>query len=199
MQHFGLRKLALFVRNWLLFLLKPQQPIDLKKKDNKCLPWRLAESKSSPSQVAIWSRKRKKKKNLACQKKLEVRIKVFFSSTYFAISDNWSFPSLLESKTCNIVSVYWISSSSDTSWLFLASRSKSRRKFWNSNERIQVTKKQNKTRVSWTLGGPAHLLPFSYEISLPDVAYHNKETAFNFSNFICYFWHFYLLWVHQLQ
>ena len=102
-----------------------------KKKDNKCLPWRLAESKSSPSQVAIYNRK-KEKKNLACQKKLEVRIKVWlFSPTYFAISDSWSFPSLLESKTCNIVSVYWISSSSDTSWLFLASRSKSRRKFWN--------------------------------------------------------------------
>ena len=56
---------------------------------------------------------------------------LIFWTTYFAISESCNFPSLLESKTCSMVSVYWINSSSVTSWLFLASRNRSRRKFWN--------------------------------------------------------------------
>ena len=48
----------------------------------------------------------KEKKEFGLSKKVGGQNKSFFSSTYFAISDNWSFPSLLESKTCNIVSVY---------------------------------------------------------------------------------------------
>ena len=57
------------------------------------------------------------------------RKKLVCVCTYLAISESCSFPSLLESNTWSMVSVYWINWSSVTSWLFLASFNRSRRKF----------------------------------------------------------------------
>ncbi|CAH0696318.1 unnamed protein product [Spodoptera exigua] len=59
--------------------------------------------------------------------------KFSLTGSSLAISESCSLPSLLESKTCSIVSVYSISLSSETSLIFFASFKRSRRKFFSSS------------------------------------------------------------------